>query len=182
MLAFVCMTTIALTGCGNSSKSSNENAEQTETTLSTPAASPLEESISKALEADTAVEGALSFMLSTAENLGSASASATQTESFKKNKETVRANFDALISFLKGETEIEGYTINDISDTTKEKVIQAVLSLDTSIETYISEYKDKAKEKLQQLGSWGWDKSTGIGAYLKDKGLDWLNEVEGKTS
>ena len=117
------------------------------------------------VKGDNAVEAAITVMIDGAEKVGNATEEYKQTEEYQEAKEQVISNFD---------------TIHDVSDTTKEKAKSALNTLDGYIEKNIPDYKEKAKEKLKKAGDWIWDKSTDAGAYIKDKGSEWLDEVRSK--
>ncbi len=132
------------------------------------------------VKGDNAVEAAITVMIDGAEKVGNATEEYKQTEEYQEAKEQVISNFDTLLGFCFNNKEIDGYTIHDVSDTTKEKAKSALNTLDGYIEKNIPDYKEKAKEKLKKAGDWIWDKSTDAGAYIKDKGSEWLDEVRSK--
>lgn len=129
-----------------------KSANTTESENSTP---PGQEIITDNLEnADSAVEAAIGIMLETADQLADSTEKAKQTEAYQKAKEETKKNFDDLFRFLLGEKEIDGYTIDDVKTSTKETVVKALYTLDNYIEEYIPDYKEKAKDKLNQLKEW----------------------------
>lgn len=133
-------------------KGSSSSAAELSSASST---SPGIEVINNNLEnADSAVEAAIGIMLESAEQLSLASDQAKETEAYQKAKEETKQNFDDLFRFLLGEKEIAGYTIDDVKDSTKETVLNALFTLDNYIEEYIPDYKNKAKEKLNSIKEW----------------------------
>ena len=144
--------------------------------------SALEESIDKALNADTEVEAAIGLMIDAAKGLAEASEEAKQSEGYQASKEQTKKNFHLIADFLFNGGEIEGYKASEVSESTKLKAISALTSLDGTIEEYIPEYKDRAKETMKKFGGWLWDKSTDAGSILKDKGLKWLDETNEKSN
>ncbi len=152
---------LSISGCAKENQSaqieSNSYTSSQSVSESSEAAStsPGKEIINNNIEnADSAVEAAIGIMLESAEQLSESSEKAKQTEAYQNAKEKTKENFDDLFRFLLGEKEIAGYTINDVKTTTKEKAIDALFKLDNYIEEYIPDYKNKAKEKLNDIKEW----------------------------
>lgn len=154
-----------LVGCG-SGKSSEESAP---TTIEAPIEEPQVES-TQTEEASSAVESAVTIMIDTAETLAESSEEAKQTESYQAAKETTKQNFDDLFGFMFQGEEIAGYTISDVGHNTVSFCGDSLMMLDTYIESYIPEYKDKAKEKLKSAVVWLEDKGTDFGAWAINEG------------
>ena len=182
-----------LAGCASNQASSNENNDSTieqpeeENTGIRGALDNIGEKAGTAIndeyekvKGDDAVEAAITIMIDGAEKVANATDEFKQTKEYEEAKESVKENFDTLLQFCSGEKELDGYTIDEVSDKTKEKAKNALHTLDAYIESNIPEYKEKAKEKLKSAGEWLWDKSTDAGAYLKEKGSQWLDDVEEK--
>lgn len=174
-----------LVGCGINETKTNEEVSVTneqnvdEAIVNTEGKNFIEEEYEK-VEGSNAVEAAITIMTDSASELASATEEAKQTESYQRAKEQAMDNFDTIFNFLFNGEEINGYTANDVSDSTIEMAKDALGSLDNYIESYIPEYKEKAKEKLSSAGEWLWDKSTDLGAAAIDKGSAWLDEVKEK--
>ena len=175
-----------LVGCGvNETKNSNEENITNEQSVDDVAVSTeeknfIEEEYDK-VEGSNAVEAAITIMTDSASELANATEELKQTESYQKTKEQAMDNFDTIFNFLFNGEEINGYTINDVSDSTVEMAKNSLGTLDSYIESYIPEYKEKAKEKLSDAGEWLWDKSTDLGAYVMDKGTNWLDDAKEKS-
>lgn len=175
-----------LVGCGvNETKNSNEENitnEQSvdDVALNTEEKNFIEEEYDK-VEGSNAVEAAITIMTDSASELANATEELKQTESYQKTKEQAMDNFDTIFNFLFNGEEINGYTVNDVSDSTVEMAKKSLGTLDSYIESYIPEYKEKAKEKLSDAGEWLWDKSTDLGAYVMDKGTNWLDDAKEKS-
>ncbi|MBQ9011044.1 MAG: hypothetical protein IJ093_00130 [Bacilli bacterium] len=159
--------TLALPIVGCSSKKQEENYQQ-------PSMEQIQETQKQPEEIQTedpstAVESAITIMIDGAERLSEASEEAKQTESYQNEKEEVLRNFDVLFGFLFNHKEIDGYTIDDVSESTKERAKEALFELDKYIEVYIPDYKEKAKEKLQDAKEFLEDKGSDAFAWLSDE-------------
>lgn len=175
-----------LVGCGvNETKNSNEENITNEQSVDDVAVSTEEKNFVEKeydkVEGSNAVEAAITIMTDSASELANATEEVKQTESYQKTKEQAMDNFDTIFNFLFNGEEINGYTINDVSDSTVEMAKNSLGTLDSYIESYIPEYKEKAKEKLSDAGEWLWDKSTDLGAYVMDKGTNWLDDAKEKS-
>ncbi len=191
-LALTGAITFSLVGCGiNETKSpqAEETEFTTEVTDTQIADNTLNQDENKSaidkefekIDGSNAVEAAITIMTDTASSMVESTKEYKETDEYKAMKEQVKDNFNSLFNFVIGKGEINGYTIKDVSDKTVTMAKDALHFLDEYIESYIPEWKDKAKEKLETAGSWIWDKSTDIGAIVKEKGSEWLNEIEEKT-
>lgn len=176
----------SLMGCSVSETKSEESSqtpiEEPQNTEDVAVTDAGQEAVTNEEEASNAVEAAITLMLDEAEFLASASEEAKQTEAYQQAKEQTMDNFDTLFTFLFQGGEINGYTIHDVSDSTIQMAKDALYSLDNYIEQYIPEYKEKAKAKLQSARAWLWDKSTDLGAYLSEKGSQWIDDVKEKSN
>lgn len=187
MMLFAGGLSFTLVGCGINETKTNDEAditnEQTvdEVAVNTEEKNFIEKEYDK-VEGSNAVEAAITIMTDSASELANATEEVKQTESYQKTKEQALDNFDTIFNFLFNGEEINGYTANDVSDSTVEMAKNALGTLDDYIESYIPEYKDKAKEKLSDAGEWLWDKSTDLGSYVMDKGSSWLDEAKEKRS
>lgn len=187
MMLFAGGLSFTLVGCGINETKTNDEAditnEQTvdEVAVNTEEKNFIEKEYDK-VEGSNAVEAAITIMTDSASELANVTEEVKQTESYQKTKEQALDNFDTIFNFLFNGEEINGYTANDVSDSTVEMAKNALGTLDDYIESYIPEYKDKAKEKLSDAGEWLWDKSTDLGSYVMDKGSSWLDEAKEKRS
>lgn len=174
-----------LVGCGVNETKNNDKENITneqsvdDVAVTTEEKNFIEEEYDK-VEGSNAVEAAITIMTDSASELANATDEVKQTESYQKTKEEAMDNFDTIFNFLFNGEEINGYTVNDVSDSTVEMAKKSLGTLDSYIESYIPEYKEKAKEKLSDAGEWLWDKSTDLGAYVMDKGANWLDDAKEK--
>ncbi|MCI9084773.1 MAG: hypothetical protein HFH46_04085 [Bacilli bacterium] len=175
-----------LVGCGVNETKNNDKENITneqnvdDVAVTTEEKNFIEEEYDK-VEGSNAVEAAITIMTDSASELANATDEVKQTESYQKTKEEAMDNFDTIFNFLFNGEEINGYTVNDVSDSTVEMAKKSLGTLDSYIESYIPEYKEKAKEKLSDAGEWLWDKSTDLGAYVMDKGANWLDDAKEKS-
>jgi len=179
---------MTLVGCGVNETSTNVN--NTDTSKEAPSAenqNTVVDSVKGAVSSeydkvkdDNAVETAITIMIDGASTVGNATDEFKQTKEYQDAKEELISNFDTLLGFCFNNQEINGYTFSDVSDNTKEKAMSALNILDDTIERNIPDYKDKAKQKLKEFGAMVYDKSTDLGAYVKDLGSRWLDDVNEK--
>ena len=178
---------MTLVGCGANEVNNTENTNTTNEQPNEEATNNVVDGVKKTvtdeydkIQGDNAVEAAITVMIDGAEKVGNAAEEFKQTEEYQDAKEQLVSNFDTLLGFCFNDQEIDGYTIHDVSDNVKEKAKSALTTLDGYIEKNIPDYKEKAKEKLEKAGAWLYDKSTDLGAYVKEKGSTWLDDVEEK--
>lgn len=178
---------MTLVGCGANEVNNTENTNTTNEQPNEEATNNVVDGVKKTvtdeydkIQGDNAVEAAITVMIDGAEKVGNATDEFKQTEEYQDAKEQLVSNFDTLLGFCFNDQEIDGYTIHDVSDNVKEKAKSALTTLDGYIEKNIPDYKEKAKEKLEKAGAWLYDKSTDLGAYVKEKGSTWLDDVEEK--
>lgn len=166
-----------LVGC-SSSKGSSEVSSNSTSISSVSSSSSSESIISKNIEeSDTAVEAALGIMIEGADKLAESSDKAKETEAYKEAKEESMQNFITLSEFLRGETEIAGKTVDEVSDDTKERAEEALYEIDSDLERIYPNYKEELKEKGLELMDWLEDKGTDLAA----KGYDKYQELKQKT-
>ena len=178
---------MTLVGCGANEVNNTENTNTTNEQPNEEATNNVVDGVKKTvtdeydkIQGDNAVEAAITVMIDGAEKVGNATEEFKQTEEYQDAKEQLVSNFDTLLGFCFNDQEIDGYTIHDVSDNVKDKAKSALTTLDGYIEKNIPDYKEKAKEKLEKAGAWLYDKSTDLGAYVKEKGSAWLDDVEEK--
>ncbi len=175
LTSFALVTT--LVGCGNTKSTSEEPEVDTAIGASTEKPQIDSEVLASQEEASSAVESAVTIMIESTEALAESSEEAKQTESYQAAKETTKQNFDDLFGFLFQDEEIAGYTISEVGRNTVSFCKDGLVTLDAYIESYIPEYKDKAKEKLKSAGVWVEDKLTDLGAW----GINKSSELKEKT-
>ena len=131
----------------------------------------------KISDADTVVEKSITGTIELAKSISSATDEYRQTEQYKQDVERLKTEFDTLVNWVLGKTEIDGYTIKDVGNETIDLAKEAISYIDEVIESYIPDYKDKAKEKLSELGDTAWDIATDLGALGYDKAQEFKDDV-----
>ena len=182
---------LGVVGCSSSKENTSgaasyETSTESEDTQSSVAETTEEtnmvvDAYEKSMDADTAVEQSITGTMELAKSVSEATDEYRATEEYQQNVEALKTEFDTLINWLLGKTEIDGYTIQDVGNGTIDLAKDAVYYVDGVIESYIPDYKDKAKEKLSELGNFLWDKTTDLGASALDKGQEWIDEVKEKS-
>ena len=168
-----------LVGCANTNTKEKEDikTEKIENIASSESAES-DALVEKNIEnADNAVEAAIGIMLEGGEKLVEDSKEATETESYKKEKEKALDNFITLSEFLRGETEIAGYSVDEVKDETIEYAEESLNTLDEDLERIYPGYKEKLKEKGEKFLEWAEEKGTDLAA----KGYDKYQELKEKT-
>ena len=176
-------TTLVLSGCGsmateNANVSNEDDIVTNEQTMEED--NIFNDVYEKSKDADTAVERSITGTIELASSIANATDEYKETKEYKQDVERLKDEFDTLVNWLLGKTEIDGYTIKDVGSKTVSLAKDAVSSIDGVIESYIPDYKDKAKKKLSELGDFAWDKATDGGAWLLNKGEEFANEVKEK--
>ena len=156
---------LTLVGCTTPSKQSTSSSS-IEASAKQEEPSIISENIENA---DNAVEAAIEIMIESADRLAESSEKAKQTESYQEAKEEAIQNFITLSEFLRGETEIAGYSIDEVKDSTKEYAINAINDLDNDLEKIYPNYKEVLKTKGIELLDWLEEKGTDIAATAYDK-------------
>lgn len=182
---------LGVTGCSNSNENTSgvasyetSNMEQNvepEMSESTEESNIVIDAYEKSMEADTAVQQSITGTIELTKSIAEATDEYRTTEEYQQNVEQLKTEFDALVNWLLGKTEIDGYTIKDVGNETVTLAKDGLSYMDGVIESYIPDYKDKAKEKLSELGNFLWDKTTDLGASALDKGQEWIDEVKEKS-
>ena len=63
----------------------------------------------------------------------------------------LKASFTSIIDFIFYDKEIKGYTFKELTNTAKLKVISLALTIDHKIDSYFPNYKDKIKDKYNDI-------------------------------
>ncbi len=167
---------LSLVGCGiNEMKTSDygsdtpkEQPADEDETIADVAEKAVKDEYEK-VQGESAVEASITVMMDSFDAVMNATDEYKQTEQYQNDVEKVKQNWYDLRDFVAGDKEINGCTFSELSEPVKEKVLAA----------------------LEKLSSWAWDKSTDVGAYLKEKvpewkdtlsekGAEWLDEMEEK--
>jgi len=177
---------MTLVGCGVSETSFNVSNTSTSNEQSSEE-NNLAEGVKNAVideyektKDSNAIEASIIAMIDGAAIVDNATDEFKQTSEYQEAKDELISNFDTLLNFCFNNQEINGYTFSDLSDSGKEKALSALFTLDGAIEKNIPDYKNKAKQKLEQFGAFVYDKSTDLGADVKSFASNWLDDVKEK--
>ena len=128
-------------------------------------------------EASSTVDDAIDEMIDNAKDLASTSNKEKFSEAYEETKEQTKENFREVVDFLFNGGEIAGYTASEVKEETVEKAEDGLEIMDGYIESYIPDYKDRAKEKLHNAGDYLEEKGTDIAAGIYNKYQDLKNKT-----
>ena len=140
------------------------NTESTDTTLETQE------------EKDSAAEAAISIMLDGADQLSESASNAANSEEVQRHLETSMQNLKDLTDFIFNGSEINGVTFSELSDEGKQKAIDALNTLDETINYLIPNYRERFRDWFTDTTANGLD---ALGE-LKDQGLELWDEIQSK--
>ena len=171
----ICGISLALTlsSCGG-----NVEENKIETTVSQE---PIEtttdnQNLDTQEEKDSAAESAIKIMLEGAEKLEDSANDAANSEEVQRELDKSMQNFKDLSDFIFNGSEINGVTFNELSDSAKEKVLNAFASIDDILNYLVPNYKERFKDWFTDTSARGLDTLSD----LKDKGLELWDEINGK--
>ena len=140
------------------------NTESTDTTLETQE------------EKDSAAEAAISIMLDGADQLSESASNAANSEEVQRHLETSMQNLKDLTDFIFNGSEINGVTFSELSDEGKQKAIDALSTLDETINYLIPNYRERFRDWFTDTTANGLDTLE----ELKDEGLELWDEIQSK--
>lgn len=165
---------LGVAGCSNSNEntsgvasyetSSTEQNVEPEMNESTEESNIVIDAYEKSMEADTAVQQSITGTIELTKSIAEATDEYRATEEYQQNVEQLKTEFDALVNWLLGKTEIDGYTIKDVGNETVTLAKDGLSYMDGVIES-----------------NFLWDKTTDLGASALDKGQEWIDEVKEKS-
>ena len=127
-------------------------------------------------EKDSAVEEAISIMLDGANQLNESASNAANSEEVQRHLETSMQNLKDLTDFIFNGSEINGVTFSELSDEGKQKAIDALNTLDETINYLIPNYRERFRDWFTDTTANGLD---ALGE-LKDQGLELWDEIQSK--
>ena len=169
--------TTSLIGCSNTVENKTESTEITQNTENNKnELEQIDEYLDAKTQEDSAAEAAISIMLDGAEKLKTSASDAANSEAVQNELANSMQNFKDLSDFIWNGKEINGVTFSELSDEGKDYAMNALNSLDDTLEYLVPDYKerfkdwftDKAADTLDSLDN------------LKNKGLDIWNEIQTK--
>lgn len=176
ILTAICGVSLALTlsSCGNTAENKIQNTEstestQTETTLKDELQTHWE-------EGDSAAATAIEVMLEEGEKLKDSASNAANSEQVQEQLDRSMQNLKDLTDFVFNGSEINGVTFSELSDKGKESAMNALSSLDDTINYLVPDYKERFKDWFTDSAAKGLDALDS----LKDKGLELWDEIKSK--
>lgn len=173
-ITLVVTLSLGVAGCSNSNEntsgvasyetSSMEQNVEPEMSESTEESNIVIDAYEKSMEADTAVQQSITGTIELTKSIAEATDEYRATEEYQQNVEQLKTEFDALVNWLLGKTEIDGYTIKDVGNETVTLAKDGLSYMDGVIES-----------------NFLWDKTTDLGASALDKGQEWIDEVKEKS-
>lgn len=127
-------------------------------------------------EKDSAVETAIGIMLDGANQLNESASNAANSEEVQRHLETSMQNLKDLTDFIFNGSEINGVTFSELSDEGKQKAIDALNTLDETINYLIPNYRERFRDWFTDTTANGLD---ALGE-LKDQGLELWDEIQSK--
>ena len=127
-------------------------------------------------EKDSAAESAIKIMLEGAEKLEDSANGAANSEEVQRELDKSMQNFKDLSDFIFNGSEINGVTFNELSDSAKERVLNAFASIDDILNYLVPNYKERFKDWFTDTSARGLDTLSD----LKDKGLELWDEINSK--
>ena len=127
-------------------------------------------------EKDSAAEEAIGIMLDEADQLSESASNAANSEEVQGHLATSMQNLKDLTDFVFNGSEINGVTFSELSEEGKQKVKDALSSLDATLNYLIPNYRERLKEWFTDTAADGLDALD----ELKDKGLGLLDEIQSK--
>ena len=127
-------------------------------------------------EKDSAVETAIGIMLDEADQLSESASNAANSEEVQGHLATSMQNLKDLTDFIFNGSEINGVTFSELSDEGKQKAIDALNTLDETINYLIPNYRERFRDWFTDTTANGLD---ALGE-LKDQGLELWDEIQSK--
>ena len=149
----------------------NETQNNEQTNIET-----LDTTVETQEEKDSAVESAINIMLDGADKLNESASNAANSEEVQRHLETSMQNLKDLTDFIFNGSEINGVTFSELSDEGKQKAIDALSTLDQTINYLIPNYRERFRDWFTDTTANGLD---ALGE-LKDQGLELWDEIQSK--
>ena len=127
-------------------------------------------------EKDSEVETAIGIMLDGANQLNESASNAANSEEVQRHLETSMQNLKDLTDFIFNGSEINGVTFSELSDEGKQKAIDALNTLDETINYLIPNYRERFRDWFTDTTANGLDTLE----ELKDEGLELWDEIQSK--
>ena len=168
--SFALITSLA--ACGPSTD--QKTAEPEEPTTSQTPSEDTDTRTEEEKEADTKIGQAMEIMKDGFDKLSDSASDAANSEATQEALENSFQEFDDLTGFLFNGEELGGVKFDDLSESGKETVLNFFNSVDSKVDEWIPNYKERFEDWTVRTGAKGLE----LLNKAKDKILDWTGKVE----
>lgn len=163
----------AMTACTNAPK---VEEVKNDTKMETTAPNEVNQNMQTEEEKDSAAETAIEVMLEGGEVLKDSATDSVNSEAFQEELDRSMQNFKDLSDFIFNGKEINGVTFDELSDDGKQYAMNALDSLDSTLEYLVPNYKERFREWITDKAADGLDTLSD----LRDQGLELWEEIQTK--
>ena len=168
--SFALITSLA--ACGPSTD--QKTAEPEEPTTSQTPSEDTDTRTEEEKEADTKIGQAMEIMKDGFDKLSDSASDVANSEATQEALENSFQEFDDLTGFLFNGEELGGVKFDDLSESGKETVLNFFNSVDSKVDEWIPNYKERFEDWTVRTGAKGLE----LLNKAKDKILDWTGKVE----
>ena len=164
----------SLTACGPTNEQKTEEKDDVTTSQEAPKEESQDTRTESEKEADTKVGKAMEVMKEGFDKLSESASDAANSEATQENLNNSFKEFDDLTGFLFNGEELGGVKFDDLSESGKENVLNFFNSIDSKVDEWVPNYKERFKDWTIRTGAKGLD----LLNKAKDKLQEWTGEVE----
>ena len=168
--------TITLTSCGNNVATQENNEINNQPLTETQNDSVENDVLTEQMQKDSAAEAAISIMIDGANNLKESASESANSEAVQEELARALQNFKDLSDFIFNGSEINGVTFSELSDEGKQAALNALNTLDDTLNYLIPDYKERFKDWLTDTAADGLDALS----ELRDEGRAWWDEIQSR--
>lgn len=168
--SFALITSLA--ACGPSTN--QKTVEPEEPTTSQTPSEDTDTRTEEEKEADTKIGQAMEIMKDGFDKLSDSASDVANSEATQEALENSFQEFDDLTGFLFNGEELGGVKFDDLSESGKETVLNFFNSVDSKVDEWIPNYKERFEDWTVRTGAKGLE----LLNKAKDKILDWTGKVE----
>lgn len=167
---------ITLTSCGNNVATQENNEINNQPLTETQNDSVENDVLTEQMQKDSAAEAAISIMIDGANNLKESASESANSEAVQEELARALQNFKDLSDFIFNGSEINGVTFSELSDEGKQAALNALNTLDDTLNYLIPDYKERFKDWLTDTATDGLDALS----ELRDEGRAWWDEIQSR--
>ncbi len=167
---------ITLTSCGNNVATQENNEINNQPLTETQNDSVENDVLTEQMQKDSAAEAAISIMIDGANNLKESASESANSEAVQEELARALQNFKDLSDFIFNGSEINGVTFSELSDEGKQAALNALNTLDDTLNYLIPDYKERFKDWLTDTAADGLDALS----ELRDEGRAWWDEIQSR--